>query len=54
VKQLKRIYRAIKLALTGSQTVTNPSKDRRLRAAQNEFEIDRLDRLRNPSKYQGK
>lgn len=58
MKKLNRIYQALieglKQALLPPQTVTKASKHGRLRSVRNEFELDRLDRLRNPSKYQGK
>jgi len=36
------------------QTVTNAVKQRRQQAVRNELEAERLDRIRNPSKYLGK
>jgi len=36
------------------QTIANAAKQRRRRVVQNELEIERLDRIRNPSKYRGK
>ncbi len=36
------------------QSVTMALKQKRERIIRNEFEADRLDRLRNPSKYLGK
>jgi hypothetical protein len=36
------------------KTIANISKERQLRAAFNEREAERLDRIRNPSKYWGK
>ena len=36
------------------QSVTNAVKHRRQQAAWNEQEAERLDRIRNPSKYLGK
>jgi hypothetical protein len=36
------------------QSVANAVKQRRLLAARNELEAERLDRIRNPSKYLGK
>ena len=36
------------------KTIANASKERQLRAAFNEREAERLDRIRNPSKYRGK
>jgi len=36
------------------QTVANAAKQRQRQALENGREIERLDRIRNPSKYQGK
>ena len=36
------------------QTVANAVKHRRQQAVRNELEAERLDRIRNPSKYLGK
>jgi hypothetical protein len=36
------------------QTVANAFKQRRLKVVRNEHEVERLDRLRNPSNYRGK
>ena len=36
------------------QNVANAIKQRRRRAVRNELEVERLDRIRNPSKYLGK
>ncbi len=36
------------------QTVTNAVKQRRQQMVRNELEAERLDRIRNPSKYLGK
>jgi len=36
------------------QTIAHAAKRRRRRIAFNEFETERLDRIRNPSKYLGK
>jgi hypothetical protein len=36
------------------QNIANAFKQRRLRAVRNELEVERLDRIRNPSKYLGK
>jgi hypothetical protein len=44
VKQIWLLPQSIALAVT----------QRRQRIARNEFEIERLDRIRNPSKYLGK
>jgi hypothetical protein len=36
------------------QTVANAAQQRRARIVWNEHEAERLDRIRNPSKYRGK
>jgi hypothetical protein len=36
------------------QSIANAFRQRRQRAVQNELEAERLDRIRNPSKYLGK
>lgn len=36
------------------QSIVSAAKQRRRRLAQNELEAERLDRIRNPSKYLGK
>jgi hypothetical protein len=36
------------------QTIANAASQRRLLAVRNEHEAERLDRIRNPSKYLGK
>lgn len=36
------------------QTIPAALKERRRQAAREAFEVDRLDRIRNPSKYRGK
>ena len=36
------------------ENITNIFKQRRLQAAQDEQEAERLDRIRNPEKYRGK
>ncbi len=36
------------------QTIANVFKKRQQQAALNELETERLDRIRNPSKYRGK
>jgi len=36
------------------QSVTNALKQRRQQAVRNDLEAERLDRIRNPSKYLGK
>ena len=55
---LKLIYltllQLIKLACALPQTIAQAVRQRRLQAAHNEREVERLDRIRNPSKYLGK
>jgi hypothetical protein len=36
------------------QTFVNALKQRKLQASRDEREVERLDRIRNPSKYRGK
>jgi hypothetical protein len=36
------------------QTLANALKERQRQTALNELEVERLDRIRNPSKYRGK
>ena len=36
------------------QTIAHAVQQRRQRIERNEFEVERLDRIRNPSKYLGK
>jgi hypothetical protein len=48
------IIRLFKQAWLLPKTVTNIAKQRRRQAALNELEVERLDRIRNPSKYLGK
>jgi hypothetical protein len=36
------------------QNITNVFKQRRLQVVRDELEAERLDRIRNPSKYRGK
>jgi hypothetical protein len=36
------------------QTVANAAKQRQCQALENDREIERLDRIRNPSKYRGR
>jgi hypothetical protein len=36
------------------QSIANAVRQRRLQAVRNELEVERLDRIRNPSKYLGK
>jgi hypothetical protein len=55
---LQRIYRTIirvlKQACLFPQTVANVVQQRRRQVVRNELEAERLDRIRNPSKYRGK
>ena len=55
---LKRVfltfYQLLKQIGQLPQTIAAALKERRLQAARNAFEVDRLDRIRNPSKYRGK
>jgi hypothetical protein len=44
----------VKHALAFPQLAVTALKDKRRQAALDEFEVDRLDRLRHPSKYLGK
>jgi hypothetical protein len=44
----------IKQALSFPQTAATALKHRRRQAVLDAYEVDRLDRLRHPSKYQGK
>ena len=48
------VAQLVKQAWLLPQTVTNAVKQRRLLAVRNELEAERLDRIRNPSKYLGK
>ena len=55
MKTLKLIYQKIvQLIWALPHALTNAGNARRQRAALNELEVERLDRLRNPSKYWGK
>jgi hypothetical protein len=55
---LKLIYmmiiQLIKQVWLLPQTVANAVQQRRAQAVRNELEAERLDRIRNPSKYLGK
>jgi regulator of replication initiation timing len=55
---LKLIYltimQLIKQVRSLPQTIANAVSQRRLLAVRNEHEAERLDRIRNPSKYLGK
>lgn len=48
------IIQSVKQALLLPQTVANAVKQRRRQTVLNEHEVERLDRIRNPSKYLGK
>jgi len=48
------IFQLIKQVWLFPQTVANAFKHRRQQAVRNELEAERLDRIRNPSKYLGK
>jgi hypothetical protein len=48
------IIQLVKQAWLLPQSVANAVKQRRLLVVRNELEAERLDRIRNPSKYLGK
>jgi hypothetical protein len=48
------IIQLIKQVLLLPQTIANAAKQRRQQVVLNEHEVERLDRIRNPSKYLGK
>jgi hypothetical protein len=48
------IYQLVKQVLLFPQTVMAAFRRKRQQGEQNECEIERLDRIRNPSKYLGK
>ena len=48
------LIQLLKQACALPQTVAQAVRERRQQAAQNEREAERLDRIRNPSKYLGK
>ena len=58
MNSLKLIYltliQLLKQTCALPQTVAQAVRQRRQQAAQNEREAERLDRIRNPSKYRGK
>jgi hypothetical protein len=58
VNILKRIWLAVgqRIKQVGSlpQTIASAIKHRQQRTILNELEAERLDRIRNPSKYRGK
>jgi Sec-independent protein translocase protein TatA len=57
VKKLKPVYQTIidqaKRLPMFARTIANAFKQGRRQEADNQQEIERLDRLRNPSKYRG-
>jgi hypothetical protein len=48
------IVQLVKQAWLLPQSIANAVKQRRLLVVRNELEAERLDRIRNPSKYLGK
>jgi hypothetical protein len=48
------ITQLVKQAWLLPQSVADAVRQRRLRVVRNELEVERLDRIRNPSKYVGK
>jgi len=48
------IIQSVKQAWLLPRTVANAVKQRRRQTVLNEHEVERLDRIRNPSKYLGK
>jgi hypothetical protein len=48
------IIHLVKQAGLLPQAIANAVKQRRQRVVLNELEVERLDRIRNPSKYRGK
>jgi len=58
MKMLRRIcltiLQLVKQACSLPQAVADAIKQRRRRVVRNELEAERLDRIRNPSKYAGK
>jgi HD-like signal output (HDOD) protein len=55
---LKHIYltflQMLKQVWSLPHTIADAAQQRRQRVARNELEVERLDRIRNPSKYLGK
>jgi hypothetical protein len=49
-----KITQLVKLVLWLPQTISLALKERRQQAVRNDLEVERLDRIRNPSKYLGK
>jgi hypothetical protein len=58
VNTLKLIYQAfsqlVKQVCSLPKTIANAVKQRQQQVVRNELEAERLDRIRNPSKYRGK
>jgi GAF domain-containing protein len=50
----RRVAAALKQALLLPRSLSIATRLRRRQVARNEFETERLDRIRNPSKYRGK
>lgn len=48
------IIQAVRQVWLLPQTVANAARQKREQAVRNELEAERLDRIRNPSKYLGK
>jgi hypothetical protein len=48
------VFQWVKQVCLLPQTVANAIKERRRQGVRNEHEAERLDRIRNPSKYLGK
>jgi hypothetical protein len=48
------LFQLVKQVWFLPQSVTNAVQQRRARIVWNEHEVERLDRIRNPSKYLGK
>ncbi len=48
------IVQLVKQAFLLPQTIANAIRQRRRRADLKELEVERLDRIRNPSKYRGR
>jgi len=48
------IFQLVKQSCLLPQTIANAVKQRRRQVVLNESEVERLDRLRNPSKYLGR
>lgn len=46
--------RVVQQARSLPQTIANAADQRRQQGVRNELEAERLDRIRNPSKYRGK